>query len=85
MLQLLLVLQLLAVLQLLLVRLLVMLPLLRVVMLLRCSVAASPTTPHCCDNLARRLLKTTSLDVKRYGPPGKINDGHRSGLGAVEQ
>ena len=51
-----------------------MLPLLRVVMLLRCSVAASPTTPHCCDNLARRLLKTTSLDVKRYGPPGKIND-----------
>ena len=26
------------------------------------------------DNLARRLLKTTSLDVKRYGPPGKIND-----------
>ena len=26
------------------------------------------------DNLARRLLKTTTLDVKRYGPPGKITD-----------
>ena len=26
------------------------------------------------DNLARRLLQTTTLDVKRYGPPGKITD-----------
>jgi len=26
------------------------------------------------DNLARRLLMTKTLDVKRYGPPDKIND-----------
>ena len=28
------------------------------------------------DNLASRLMKTTSLKVKRYGPPGKIIDAY---------
>ena len=37
------------------------------------AVGAAPSNVA-ADNLARRLLKTTTLDVKRYGPPGKIND-----------
>ena len=37
------------------------------------AVGAAPSNAA-ADNLARRLLKTGSLDVKRYGPPGKIND-----------
>ena len=37
------------------------------------AVGAAPSNVA-ADNLARRLLKTTTLDVKRYGPPGKITD-----------
>ena len=37
------------------------------------AVGAAPSNVA-ADNLAKRLLKTTALDVKRYGPPGKIND-----------
>ena len=37
------------------------------------AVGAAPSNVA-ADNLARRLLKTTTLNVKRYAPPGKIND-----------
>ena len=37
------------------------------------AVGAAPSNVA-ADNLARRLLNTTTLDVKRYGPPGKITD-----------
>ena len=37
------------------------------------AVGAAPSNVA-ADNLARRLLKATALDVKRYGPPGKISD-----------
>ena len=37
------------------------------------AVGAAPSN-FAADNLARIVLKTTSLDVKRYAPPSKIND-----------
>ena len=37
------------------------------------AVGAAPSNVA-ADNLAKRLLKTTILDVKRYGPPDKIKD-----------